>query len=192
MCAERKHYCLFFREEEAALSAKKPTAQKGKQPPAKKPQPAGDSAGPSSGTGTPREVPSFEDALHAPIESFSASNIDDALELLSIVNQKNDKASEGSRAAQSLDAHPERRYKAALAAYKERELPIIKKEQPGLRLNQYEERIFKAFKKSPENPYNVSLHMIIALLLPGLRLLLAQWRSSDCLLRDPIHMGLSC
>lgn len=43
-----------------------------------------------------------------------------------------------------LQAHPERRYKAALAAYKERELPILRKERPGLRLQQYEEIIYKA------------------------------------------------
>lgn len=51
-------------------------------------------------------------------------------------------------------AHPERRFKAAFAAYKDRELPIMRKERPGLRLNQYEELIFKEFKKSPENPFN--------------------------------------
>lgn len=51
-------------------------------------------------------------------------------------------------------AHPERRYKAALAAYKERELPTLRQEHPGLRLNQYEELIYKNFKKSPENPFN--------------------------------------
>jgi hypothetical protein len=47
-----------------------------------------------------------------------------------------------------LQAHPERRYKAALAAYKERELPIMRKERPGLRLQQYEEIIFKV-RSSP-------------------------------------------
>ena len=31
---------------------------------------------------------------------------------------------------------------------------ILKEEQPGLRLNQYKERIYKLWKKSPENPYS--------------------------------------
>lgn len=51
-------------------------------------------------------------------------------------------------------AHPERRYKAAFAAYKERELPELRKSHPGLRLQQYEELMYKDFKKSPENPFN--------------------------------------
>jgi len=31
---------------------------------------------------------------------------------------------------------------------------ILKEEQPGLRLNQYKERIYKLWKRSPENPYS--------------------------------------
>lgn len=53
-----------------------------------------------------------------------------------------------------MQAHPERRYKAAFAAYKERELPELRKDMPGLRLQQYEEIMYKNFKKSPENPFN--------------------------------------
>jgi len=41
-----------------------------------------------------------------------------------------------------------------LEAYKERELPNLRIEHPGLRLQQYEEILFKRFQKAPENPFN--------------------------------------
>ncbi|CAJ0756288.1 5013_t:CDS:2, partial [Entrophospora sp. SA101] len=43
---------------------------------------------------------------------------------------------------------------AALAAYEEREMPRLKKENPGLRYTQLNELLFKNFQKSPENPFN--------------------------------------
>lgn len=86
----------------------------------------------------------------------------------------------GQKAA-NIEAHPERRYKAALEAYIEAELPVIKKEvrpifsfyrrattgpekrrlnlfycfvqQPGLRLQQYKERLFKQFQKHPGSSF---------------------------------------
>lgn len=56
--------------------------------------------------------------------------------------------------AQSVESHPERRFKAALEAYIDAELPQYKKDYPGLRLVQYKERLFKQFQKHPDNPYN--------------------------------------
>ena len=50
------------------------------------------------------------------------------------------------------DAHPERRQKALHNAYYEKMLPVVKHEQPGLKLSQYKERIFEMWKVSPENP----------------------------------------
>ena len=41
-------------------------------------------------------------------------------------------------------------------SYYERQLPILKDELPGLKLSQYKERIFEAWKRSPENPDNNS------------------------------------
>lgn len=61
---------------------------------------------------------------------------------------------EGSAKAKDIEKHPERRFKAALAAYEERELPRIKAENPGLRLTQLKELVYKAFQKAPENPFN--------------------------------------
>lgn len=53
---------------------------------------------------------------------------------------------------ESEDKHPERRMKAAFAAYKDRQLPIVKEEKPGLKQSQYQDMIFKSWQKSPENP----------------------------------------
>jgi len=86
-------------------------------------------------------------------ESFAATGIDNALDLLEVVTAKLDKASVGQQAA-GLERHPERRFKAAFEAYQERELPKIKQEHPGLRLQQYKELLYKQFQKSPENPFN--------------------------------------
>ncbi|GAA5913830.1 hypothetical protein JCM8208_004764 [Rhodotorula glutinis] len=85
--------------------------------------------------------------------SFSASGIDDALDALSLATSRTDKAYVGSQAAK-IETHPERRFKAAFEAYKEEQLPILKKEHPGLRLNQYQDKMYEAFKKSPQNPFN--------------------------------------
>lgn len=47
--------------------------------------------------------------MDAVIESFSASNIDDALDLMEVVTAKTDKASVGT-AASGLERHPEVSY----------------------------------------------------------------------------------
>lgn len=52
----------------------------------------------------------------------------------------------------SIDAHPERRRKAAHAAFEERRLKELMLEKPGLKRNQYKDLIFKEWQKSPENP----------------------------------------
>jgi hypothetical protein len=44
------------------------------------------------------------------VESFQATGIDDALDLLNVVNAKTDKASMGTAAA-GIERHPERRFK---------------------------------------------------------------------------------
>ncbi|BGP71295.1 hypothetical protein NBRC10513v2_004664 [Rhodotorula toruloides] len=101
-------------------------------------------------------IPSFDAGL-SDSASFSASGIDDALDALSLVNAKSDKASVGSQAAK-IETHPERRFKAAFEAYKEEQLPILKKEHPGLRLNQYHDKLFEAFKKARPLPLSSLPH----------------------------------
>lgn len=49
------------------------------------------------------------------IPEFSASNIDDAIDLLSLSDDK-----KGPINPKDVDRHPERRFKAALAAFEER------------------------------------------------------------------------
>lgn len=52
------------------------------------------------------------------------------------------------------DKHPERRMKAAFAAFEERNLPRIKQENPTLRLSQLKQILKKEWMKSPDNPFN--------------------------------------
>ncbi|KAI1302847.1 hypothetical protein EDD11_005471 [Mortierella claussenii] len=92
-----------------------------------------------------------------PVEEFSASNIDDALDLLTLTGSStggSGQAPTTTGKGKDVDRHPERRFKAAFAAYLDRELPILKQEHPGLRQNQMHDMLYKQFQKSPENPFN--------------------------------------
>lgn len=82
------------------------------------------------------------------VPELSASGLDAALEALALTKQ------DGGISSKDIDRHPERRVKAAYLAYEERRLPEIRKEQPGLRLQQLKQLLFKEFQKSPENPMN--------------------------------------
>ncbi|KAF9912088.1 hypothetical protein EC991_001034 [Linnemannia zychae] len=89
------------------------------------------------------------------VEEFAASNIDDALDLLTLTSgPASGNAPITTGKGKDVDRHPERRFKAAFAAYVEREMPILKKEHPGLRQNQMQDMLYKQFQKSPENPFN--------------------------------------
>jgi hypothetical protein len=50
------------------------------------------------------------------------------------------------------DRRPEKRARAAFAAYSERELARLKAEKPGLKLSQYKDLVWRAWGKAPENP----------------------------------------
>ena len=50
------------------------------------------------------------------------------------------------------DRHPERRMKAAFAAFEEREMPRLKAENPTLRMSQLRQLLKKEWMKSPDNP----------------------------------------
>lgn len=91
-----------------------------------------------------------DDGSSVTTEAYSASNIDDALLLLESANT--------SASSMTIEKHPERRVKAAFAAYEARELPILKAENPGLRHTQLMERLHKMWQKAPENPFN-QLHV---------------------------------
>lgn len=79
---------------------------------------------------------------------LSASGIDDALEALALTGK------DAGVSSKDIDRHPERRVKAAFAAYEEKRTPELRKENPGLRLQQIKNLVFKEFQKSPENPMN--------------------------------------
>ncbi|KAF2449579.1 DUF1014-domain-containing protein [Karstenula rhodostoma CBS 690.94] len=81
--------------------------------------------------------------IDSALGSLSATGIDNALDALSLTAQDSDK----------VDRHPERRYKAAYAAYEERRLEEMKDEK-GLRRNQKVDQIRKEFDKHPDNPKN--------------------------------------
>ncbi|GES62336.1 DUF1014-domain-containing protein [Aspergillus terreus] len=76
--------------------------------------------------------------------ALNASGIDNALDALSLTGKDSSK----------IDRHPERRYKAAYAAYEARRMPEVEAENPGLRRQQRIELIKKEFDKSEENPFN--------------------------------------
>jgi len=146
--ARKAEVARLLAEEEASVSVKKPAPKAGK----KKEKPAGPGAIAAGGEiGEEQKKGEREEVEEVP--SFAATGIDNALELLDVVTAKTDKASVGQQAA-GIEKHPERRFKAAFEAYKERELPIIRSEHSGLRLQQYEELLYKKFQKSPENPFN--------------------------------------
>ncbi|QRW00844.1 cell division control protein 73 [Ceratobasidium sp. AG-Ba] len=156
--ARKAENARLLAEEEASSAPKvkaAPKAGKGKAkaPPPKPAGPGAIAAGGGLGSVEPDKPQKQEEEL---VQSFAATGIDDALDLLDVVNAKTDKASVGQQAA-GIERHPERRFKAALEAYQERELPRIRQERPGLRLQQYKEALFKEFQKSPDNPFNQTL-----------------------------------
>jgi Coiled-coil domain-containing protein 124 /Oxs1 len=77
--------------------------------------------------------------------ALAASNIDDALDALSLTTGGE---VEDRKAVAGIDRHPERRQKAALAAFEDKRLPELRKEHPGLRLQQYKDLIYKEFQKA--------------------------------------------
>ncbi|CAD6912041.1 unnamed protein product, partial [Tilletia laevis] len=116
-------------------------------------------------------------------KSFTAENIDDAIDALSLVTEKTDAASKGSKAA-DIERHPERRFKAAFEAFKERRVPELRKEMsflwedwkdeayahsadlaslhraqnPGLRLQQVQDLAYKDFR-NPTRTRSTKVHL---------------------------------
>lgn len=80
------------------------------------------------------------------VTEYSASNLDDAIQLLEATNLDASKT--------TLERHPERRVKAAYAVFEETEMPILKLENPGLRMSQLRQLLKKKWEKSPQNPFN--------------------------------------
>ncbi|KAJ1425304.1 hypothetical protein B484DRAFT_397946 [Ochromonadaceae sp. CCMP2298] len=79
-------------------------------------------------------------------DEFGATGLDAAVDAL---------AGAVKGASLTADEHPERRQKALYNAYFEAQLVVWKEDHPGLKLSQYKDRIFEAWKKAPENPANL-------------------------------------
>ncbi|KAJ4420682.1 hypothetical protein N0V85_000504 [Neurospora sp. IMI 360204] len=93
------------------------------------------------------DLSQLDDDGSGPLGALNASGIDNALDALSLTT---------SSAADKIDRHPERRFKAAYAAFEEQRLAEMEKDGSGqgLRLNQKKEKIKKEFEKHPDNPFN--------------------------------------
>lgn len=59
-----------------------------------------------------------------------------------------------STGPEDVDRHPERRMKAAFAAYEEENMPRLKMENPNMRMSQLKQQLKKEWMKAPENPMN--------------------------------------
>ncbi|KAL4981535.1 hypothetical protein BDW68DRAFT_83098 [Aspergillus falconensis] len=118
----------------AAEEASQPSKPKNNKSAAKK-------NAPSRGT---LNLDQLDDAPSSKSSALNASGIDNALDALSLTSKDTSK----------IDRHPERRYKAAYAAFEARRLPEIEAENPGLRRQQRIELVKKEFDKSEENPFN--------------------------------------
>ena len=79
--------------------------------------------------------------------ALNATGIDNALDALSLTSES---------ANTKIDKHPERRFKAAYAAFEQRRLEEMDADGSGqgLRQNQKKDKIRKEFEKSEENPFN--------------------------------------
>ncbi len=86
-------------------------------------------------------------------ELLEASTLEGAMSVLDLATKS---GGGGAAAAGAVDRHPERRAKAAFAAFKERMTTEIRAEQPGLKKSQIDERIWKLWQKSEENPRYVA------------------------------------
>ncbi|GIX97606.1 coiled-coil domain-containing protein 124-B [Caerostris extrusa] len=87
------------------------------------------------------EKPLEENVNRLQVEGDVARSVDDAIAILNINNEK-------------PDLHPEKRVKAAYQAFEDRNLPLLKAENPNLRLSQLKQMLKKDWMKSPENPLN--------------------------------------
>lgn len=85
---------------------------------------------------------------------LKATGIDNALEALSLTGK------DGGVQVKDFDKHPERRVKAAYLAYEETRMPELRKENPGLRLQQIKQLLSKEFQKSPQNPMNQDTNIL--------------------------------
>lgn len=89
----------------------------------------------------PKVIPLEENLNRTLADVHIASNVDEAISVLKTKETDDDR-------------HPEKRMKAAFKSYEDSELPIIKAQNPSLKLSQLKQIIFKNWQKAPQNPIN--------------------------------------
>jgi len=82
-----------------------------------------------------------EKNLYGAENYIEARSVEDAVGSMSVLDDK-------------ADRHPEKRLKASYLAYEEKSLPLLREENPSLKLSQLKEMIWKSWQKAPENPLN--------------------------------------
>jgi Coiled-coil domain-containing protein 124 /Oxs1 len=100
------------------------------------------------------------DPLLANTEQMIGSIPDDDAEPM--VGRKANKARMGAAGTSGIDAalgnldisSGNKSARVTYADFEERMLPVVKAENPGLRLSQFKEKVYALWKKSPENPAN--------------------------------------
>lgn len=89
----------------------------------------------------PKVVPLEENYNRVMHDVEVAQSVDEAIHVLNIKETE-------------VDKHPEKRMKAAYKEFEENTLPIIKAENPKLKLSQLKQILQKEWQKSPQNPMN--------------------------------------
>lgn len=87
------------------------------------------------------EKPIEENLNQLVIEGDEARTVEEAISVLGSGDPK-------------IDRHPEKRMKAAYQKFEEENLPILKAENPNMRLSQLKQLLKKDWMKSPQNPLN--------------------------------------
>ncbi|KAF4531493.1 hypothetical protein B566_EDAN004089 [Ephemera danica] len=87
------------------------------------------------------EKPIEENVNRLKVEGLEARSVEEAISVL------------GDTEAE-VDRHPERRLKAAYAAFETERLAQLKAEHPNMRLSQVKQLLWKEWLKSPRNPVN--------------------------------------
>jgi Coiled-coil domain-containing protein 124 /Oxs1 len=103
------------------------------------------------------------DPLLANTQQMLAGRLDDAGRAVNVKSMEENGATGIDAALQSMGINSgggtasgaiSQNAKALYLEFEERMLPIVKEENPGLRLSQYKEKIWNMWKKSPDNPAN--------------------------------------
>ncbi|MCJ1224988.1 hypothetical protein MMC12_001635 [Toensbergia leucococca] len=123
-------------EKDALLAAEESTARA---------LPKNTKSAPKKSSAKPLDLSQLDSPDPAPT-ALNATGIDNALDALSLTT--------GASASEKIDRHPERRFKAAYAAFEARRLPELETEMKGLRRQQRIDVCRKEFERSEENPFN--------------------------------------